>query len=213
VPTLYSGPVNPPRAAWHTTDRQPLADPGCHQNAADTFRRQVAVLFADITGFTRLTETVDPEIVYQRVGPLLNVLAFHVHRYHGEIQQVLGDGFMAAFGLHFTQGDEAERAVRAGQAMLEVGGSEPANLDIHVGIEFGEVLVTHSWEPAAFGVWGHAVNVARRLCEAAAPAQLVLGPAAFNRCQHQVDSLAVRLQLHGITRPVVAHRVGRPEMV
>jgi class 3 adenylate cyclase len=118
---------------------------------------------------------------------------------------------MAVFGLRFTRGDEAERAVHAGHAMLGVGGSEPACLDIHVGIEFGEVLVTHSRDPAAFGVWGHPVNVARRLCDAAAPAQVVVGAAAINRCRHQVDSSAVRLQLRGITRPVIAHRLGRPE--
>jgi class 3 adenylate cyclase len=215
--TLYAAPADPPStaqaapsAAGQSKHRPSPPGPGRHRNAADSHRRQVAILFADISGFTRLTETVDPEIVYQRVSPLLDDLVVHVHQHRGEIQQVLGDGFMAAFGLHSTQGDEAEQAVRAGEAMLAGGGNEPAHLDVHLGIECGEVLVTRRREPASFGVWGHAVNVARRLCEAAAPAQLVVGPAAFTRSRREVDSpAAVLLQLHGITRPVIAYRIGR----
>ena len=63
-------------------------------------RRRAAVLFADLTGFTELVETVEPEIVYQVVRPLLDDLASIAGRYGGEIQQVLGDGSKDSGGRH-----------------------------------------------------------------------------------------------------------------
>jgi class 3 adenylate cyclase len=183
-------------------------NPAGNREAPHPHRRRVAILFADLTGFTHLTETVEPEVVYHTVSQRLDELDRCVHQHGGEIQQVLGDGFMAAFGLHTTRGDEAEQAVGAGRAMLATRPVEPERLDVHVGIEYGEVLVTHPRGPANFGVWGRAVNLARRLCEAATPNQLLIGPALFAHCRHQTTSAAaILLHLHGITRPVVAHRL------
>jgi class 3 adenylate cyclase len=170
-------------------------------------RREVAVLFADISGFTRLVETLDPEIVYAMVRPLMDELVRLVHLHDGEIQQVLGDGFMSLFGLRYAHGSEAERAVEAGLALVRagIGGTSPP---VHVGIEYGEVLVTPSWEPAGFGVWGRPVNLAKRLCDLAGPGEIKVGPAAFARAGHRLSTARpVRLRVKGITSAVVAHRV------
>jgi class 3 adenylate cyclase len=168
------------------------------------------VLFADLSGFTRLVETAEPEIVYERVRPLMDELVLLVHLYGGEVQQVLGDGFMSVFGLRSTIGDEAQRAVRAGLAMVGArGAARQAGLPVHVGIEHGEVLVTPDWEGAGFGVWGRPVNLAKRLCDIAGPGELQVGPAAFARAQDCLDTtMAMRTRLKGITRWIVAHRVG-----
>src|SRR4051812_16864676 len=101
-------------------------------------RRGAAVLFVDLTGFTELVETVEPEIVYQVIRPLMDDLVDLAGRYGGEIQQVLGDGFMCVFGLHETVGDECDRAVRAAQAMIAAGGTEFARPPVHAGLEYGE---------------------------------------------------------------------------
>jgi class 3 adenylate cyclase len=163
------------------------------------------VLFADVTGFTRLVESVEPEVVYKVVGTLMDTLVPVVHRHGGEIQQVLGDGFMAVFGLHTAPGDEAERAVRAGLALV---GATGGHLPVHVGIEYGEVLVTPAWESAGFGVWGRAVTIAARLCDLAGPGDCQVGPAAFARTEHCVGSaVPVPARLDGIADPIVAHRV------
>lgn len=165
------------------------------------------MLFADISGFTRLVETVDPETVYAVVRPLMDELVVLVNAYHGVIQQVLGDGFMSVFGLHTSHGDEAERAIRAGLALASAGGggAQPA---VHVGVEYGEVLVTPSWEPAGFGVWGRTVNLAKRLCDLAGPGELQVGPAAFARAGNRVGvAKPVRARLKGISGAVLSHRV------
>src|SRR5690348_726961 len=85
-------------------------------------RRHAAVLFVDLTGFTALVDTVSPETVYQRVRPVLDELVALVTDHGGEIQQVLGDGFMAVFGLEADATDEVTRAVRAGVALVRAGG-------------------------------------------------------------------------------------------
>src|SRR5262245_15140601 len=148
--------------------------PGRHTNR----RVNVAVLFADLTGFTRLVESADPEVVYEVVRPMMDELVALVNLYEGDIQQVLGDGFMSVFGLRTEGGDEAIRATRAGLALTAAAGRQPGRLPVHVGIECGEVLGSPAWEPAGFGVGGRAVTIAKRLCDLAGPGTILIGPRA-----------------------------------
>jgi class 3 adenylate cyclase len=165
------------------------------------------VLFADVTGFTRLVESAEPETVYEVVHALMHDLVIEVHRHRGEVQQVLGDGFMAVFGLRSEPGDEARRAVRAGLAL--VGAGETGRLPVHVGIECGEVLVTPAWESAGFGVWGRAVNLAKRLCDLAGPGEIQVGPATYARTGQDLSpALPVPVRLEGMASPVVAYQLG-----
>jgi class 3 adenylate cyclase len=148
---------------------------------------------------------VEPEIVYQVVRPLMDDLVAIAHRHGGEIQQVLGDGFMCVFGLRETTGDEADRAVRAGIALIAAGGPQVVRPSVHAGVEYGEVFVTPSWPPAGYGVWGRAVNLAQRLCALAGPGELRAGPGAWARTG--VPSHAEPARLKGIGEPVVSHSV------
>jgi class 3 adenylate cyclase len=171
-------------------------------------RRFAAVLFADLTGFTELVETVEPEIVYQVVRPLMDDLVAIARRHGGEIQQVLGDGFMCVFGLHETAGDEAERAVRAGLALVAAGGAEMVRPSVHAGVEYGELFVTPSWPPAGYGVWGRAVNIAARLCALAGPGELQIGPGAYKRStEESAAALPQRAMLKGVMGSVTTHRM------
>jgi class 3 adenylate cyclase len=166
------------------------------------------VLFADLSGFTELVESVEPEIVYQMVRPLMDDLVAIARRHGGEIQQVLGDGFMCVFGLHDTDGDEAERAIRAGLDLVAAGGAAKVRPSVHAGVEYGEVFVTPSWPPAGYGVWGRAVNLAARLCALAGPDELQVGPGAYSRMSSQrVSALPQRAALKGLASPVLSHRI------
>ena len=166
------------------------------------------MLFADLTGFTQLVETVEPEIVYQVVRPLMDDLVAIARRHGGEIQQVLGDGFMCVFGLFDTLGDEAERSVRAGLAMVAAGGAQLVRPSVHVGVEYGEVFVTPSWPPAGYGVWGRAVNHAQRLCALAGPGEVQIGPGAYKLSTvRPALARAQRARLKGVPVPVMSHRI------
>jgi class 3 adenylate cyclase len=170
-------------------------------------RRHVAVLFADISGFTHLVDTLEPENVFALVRPLMDELVLLVHLHDGEIQQVLGDGFMAVFGLRDTHGDEAARAVRAGLALVSAGHAA-ARPRLHAGVEYGEVLVTPSWHPATFGVWGRPVNLAKRLCEVAGPGEVQIGPAAFaGSGGGAVSAEPARIRVRGFAEAVDVYRI------
>ena len=180
-------------------------------------RRHVAVLFADLSGFTALVESVPPETVYARVAPMLDEFALLVTEYGGLIQQVLGDGFMAVFGLvpasaPAAADDVVERAVQAGLAVVRVGGNAPASLPVHVGVECGEVLVSPSWQSASFGVWGRAVTVAARLCDLAGPSTVYVGPQAARRGGERIldtwadgSTTILHTRLKGMEQELVVH--------
>jgi class 3 adenylate cyclase len=171
-------------------------------------RRYTAVLFADLSGFTELVESVEPEMVYQMVRPLMDDLVIIARRHGGEIQQVLGDGFMCVFGLDESDRDPAEVAIRAGLDLVAAGGAAKVRPSVHVGVEYGEVFVTPSWPPAGYGVWGRAVNLAARLCALAGPGELQVGPGAYSRMtKESFIALPHRAAVKGVAGPVDSHRI------
>jgi len=82
-------------------------------------RRQVTVLFADISGFTALSEQLDPEEVATVTNEVLKDMAEAVYQYEGYVDKFLGDAVMAVFGAPIAHEDDAERALRAALEMRE----------------------------------------------------------------------------------------------
>ena len=76
-------------------------------------RRDVTVLFADLCGYTALSEAFDPELVYGLLNSVLDVLVKEIHRFEGVVNQFRGDGLMASFGIPLAHENDPERAVRA----------------------------------------------------------------------------------------------------
>jgi class 3 adenylate cyclase len=188
--------------------------PGLHGTTDISAQRRtdVAVLFADLSGFSGLVESVDPEMVYATVRPIMDESVTLVDAYGGDIQQVLGDGFMAVFGLRTEPGDlafnAALRAVRVGMALVAATANKPGRLPVHVGIECGEVLVSPSWQPAGFAVWGRAVTVASRLCDLAGPGNIHIGPRTFELVGPDIGHTPpVRARLKGTRGHVLVRRV------
>ena len=109
-------------------------------------RRQVTVLFADLSGYTAFAEQMDPEAVKSQVDRALMRLGSEVERFGGTVDKYIGDNVMAIFGAPVAHEDDAERAVRAGlgmqDAMEEVNDGLPAGVSfaLRVGVNTGEVL-------------------------------------------------------------------------
>src|SRR4029079_16210436 len=76
-------------------------------------RKQVTVLFVDVSGFTSLSARLDPEEVHQLMSRAFEHMLAEVHRYEGTVNQFLGDGIMALFGAPISHEDHARRAVHA----------------------------------------------------------------------------------------------------
>ena len=104
-----------------------------------------------------------------------------VEGHGGTVPQVMGDGFMAVFGVPTAHDDDAERAVRAALAMVSRAGqlasrqAAVAFPGLHVGVNTGEVMVAPSREASGFAIVGDTVNVASRLAGLAVAGQVIVG--------------------------------------
>jgi Double zinc ribbon/Adenylate and Guanylate cyclase catalytic domain len=76
-------------------------------------RKQLTVLFVDISGFMSVSERLDPEDVHRLMTRAFELMLAEVHRYEGTVNQFLGDGIMALFGAPIAHEDHAQRAVHA----------------------------------------------------------------------------------------------------
>src|SRR5437870_7396119 len=83
------------------------------RTALEGERKQVTVLFVDVSGFTSLSERVDPEEVHRLMSRAFDLMLAEVHRYEGTVNQFLGDGIMALFGAPVAHEDHARRAALA----------------------------------------------------------------------------------------------------
>src|SRR6188472_2758154 len=82
-------------------------------------RRVVTVLFADLVGFTGLSENRDPEQVKNLIDRCFEGLVADIAAYGGEVDKIVGDAILALFGAPIAHEDDAERAVRAALRMQE----------------------------------------------------------------------------------------------
>ena len=172
-------------------------------------RRQVTVLFADLSGYTAFAERMDPEAVKSLVDRALMRLGREVSRFGGTVDKYIGDNVMAIFGAPVAHEDDAERAVRAGlsmqDAMSDVNENLPpgVNFELRVGINTGEVLAGAVGE--SYTVTGDTVNVAARLQSAARPGSVTVGERTMRATHAAIDYRVLEpLALKGKAEPVPA---------
>jgi class 3 adenylate cyclase/tetratricopeptide (TPR) repeat protein len=142
-------------------------------------RRLVSVLFADLVGFTSLSEQRDAEEVRELLTRYFDTARQIIGRYGGNVEKFIGDAVMAVWGTPIAQEDDAERAVRAAldltQAVTDLGGEVGApELRARAGVLTGEAAVTIGAEGQGM-VAGDMVNTASRIQSAAEPGQVLVG--------------------------------------
>ncbi len=132
-------------------------------------RRPISVLFADLAGFTSLTEEIGAEAMSDLLHEVHAAIRDQVAKYGGLVEKFMGDGVMALFGAPVAHGDDPERAIRAAfdirEVVRRIGMVHEFDLDVHSGIGFGEVVfegVGVQGRPD-FQTIGDAVNLASRL--------------------------------------------------
>ncbi len=177
-------------------------------------RKVVSVLFADVRGFTAFAGRVPPEEVVWALNDIFTRVIAAVQRENGIVNKFIGDGLMAIFGAPVANGDHARSAARAAlrarTAVDELAESrrkldlEP--LRVGVGVNTGEVVCgcLGTKERAEYSVIGHAVNLAARLEESAAPGQVLLGPETARRLGADFEWRELPpLSFQGIPAPVI----------
>jgi len=177
-------------------------------------RRQVAILFADLSGFTALSRSLDAEQVHEVVDGFTSLVDGIIDGYGGSVDKHIGDAVMALFGAPRAHDDDPLRAARAAldihEAMARWSGSLARPLQAHIGIANGEVVagVVRRGEANDYTVVGDSVNLAARLVAAAAPGETLLSEVMFRslagRC---VCDQVGELQLKGIEVPVKVWRL------
>ena len=157
------------------------APPTARASAAE--RRQLTVMFVDLVGSTALSAALDPEEMSAAIRVYQNAVAGETLRFEGHIAKFMGDGVLAYFGWPQAHEDDAERAVRAGLALVKAVGALEAGgrrLAARIGIATGLVVVGETvgeGEAQERAVVGETPNLAARLQALAAPGSVVISQA------------------------------------
>jgi class 3 adenylate cyclase/tetratricopeptide (TPR) repeat protein len=136
-------------------------------------RRLVSVLFADLVGFTTLSEHRDPEEVRELLSRYFDRCKTLIERYGGTVEKFIGDAVMAVWGTPVAREDDAERAVRAGLALAQAVGELSDLLRLRVGVLTGPAAVELGSESEGM-VLGDTVNTASRLQSLADPGAVLV---------------------------------------
>jgi class 3 adenylate cyclase/tetratricopeptide (TPR) repeat protein len=174
--------------------RPPAATALVPLSAAAGERRQVAVLFADLAGFTALSKEVDAEEVHALLGLFFDRVDRVVEEYGGHIDKHIGDCVMAVFGAPVAHGNDAERAVRAAlaicDAMPELSVEAGRTIHVHIGIAGGQVVAsgTGSASHREYTVTGETVNLASRLTDAAATGEILISDNLWDAVSNRFEA-------------------------
>lgn len=185
-------------------------------------RKQVTILFADISGFTAMSEKMDAEDVHNFIQVLWNKLDNIILKHGGKIDKHIGDAIMALWGVHSTREDDPERAVRAALAMqqeiqqwqqeLQESAVLPLqqSLSVRIGINTGPVILGRIGTMGEYTAMGDTVNIASRLEQAAPPGNILISRSTYLHVRGLFD-LRERapLQAKGKKRPLETYLVQR----
>jgi predicted ATPase/class 3 adenylate cyclase len=187
------------------------------RSALEGERKQVTVLFADVSGFTALSERLDPEEVHRLMAGAFDLILAEVHRYEGTVNQFLGDGIMALFGAPIAHEDHAQRAVHAalgiGAALAryqEELRSRGITFRVRQGINTGLVVVGSIGSDLRmdYTAMGDTTNVAARMQQASAPGQVLIAEATHRLIADHFHTRSLgEITLKGKREPVTAWEV------
>src|SRR5438874_6773165 len=156
-------------------------------------RKLVTIVFADVSGFTALSEKLDPEKVRELINACFDWLVPVVQKYDGTIDKFIGDEIMAVFGAPVAHEDDPERALRAALDMMDAiaafNGANGTELGPHAGINTGLVVAGQIGGHARrdYSVMGDAVNLAARLEDASPVGEIFVGPATYRLTKQLFD--------------------------
>jgi adenylate cyclase len=186
---------------------------------------EVSILFADITGFTTVSETKKPEEVAEFLSNFFSAAVDAIFAYGGTLDKFIGDAVMAFFGAPIPQDDHADRAILAGLMMMERvalwneererEGLVPVR--IRIGINSGPAVVGNvgTEKRVDYTVLGSSVNIASRLESGVAkPGQLVISQNTLDRLvgSFELESLG-EFALKGLQQKMPVYSVKTTQAV
>ena len=181
---------------------------------AEAERRQVTIVFADLSGFTTLSSTHDPEETHDVLSRFFAAVDGVVESYGGTVDKHIGDAVMALFGAPIAHTDDAERACRAAldihATMRALSRDTGLALTVHAGIASGPVVASGIGSEAhhEYTVLGDSVNLAARLVEMATAGETLISDAVRRTLSHLVEAVEVGdVDIKGLSKPVKVWRM------
>ncbi|MDQ8154071.1 MAG: adenylate/guanylate cyclase domain-containing protein [Gemmatimonadota bacterium] len=183
-------------------------------------KRQVAVLFSDIRGFTALSETMNPDAMAKHLTEYFTEMVDCVFRHGGTLDKFIGDAVMAQWGAPIGEPDDADRAMRAALEMMEQldvlnarwRAEGRPEFKIGIGINFGDAFAGNigSERRLEYTVIGDTVNTASRLCSKAMGGEIIISDDC-RRALARPPALEPLepLVLKNKSQPVPAYRIRR----
>lgn len=208
---VCTAPTNPGARFCHVCGTQ-LDTPLDDLKAGD--RRVVTALFADLVGYTRLVDELDPEEVRARVDDALKAMADAVVHLGGSLEKFVGDAVLAVFGAPVAHDDDALRsclcAIEMKQALERLAAGDSRPLELRIGIATGEVVagVREMAGSRSVALTGESMTTAARLQQLAEPGEVLLDQhtAAAAGPRIAVEIAGERV-LRGQSRAVVVHKL------
>jgi class 3 adenylate cyclase/tetratricopeptide (TPR) repeat protein len=211
---VVNAAVGPMREKLATLQAQQTVPPAGQQ------RKQVTVLFADVSGFTAMSETMDPEEVSATMNALWSRLDGAIIAHGGMIDKHIGDAVMALFGTPTAHEDDPERAIRAALAMQAelrafTGGDENGatagsapRLRMRIGINTGVALLGRVGTTGEYTAMGDAVNLASRLEHAAPVGGILISHDTYRHVRGIFDVLPLEpISVKGKVEPIQVYIV------
>jgi class 3 adenylate cyclase/tetratricopeptide (TPR) repeat protein len=173
-------------------------------------RREVTVLFADISGFTRLSSEMDAEEVSIMLNSYFKLVDDVVRSFGGAIDKHIGDAVMAVFGAPTAHSNDPERAVRAAVEIHNTVKDIQPPITVHIGIASGQVVASDigSESHQEYTITGDTVNLASRLQDMAKSRQTFLSNAVHHSLAGMLDCEEVGdVAVKGLSEPVKVWRL------
>jgi adenylate cyclase len=192
------------------------------ENPLDRLSRlEVVALFADMRGFTRIAEKLEPSKVVELLNDFFTLITSVAYEYEGTVFNMAGDSLLVGFGVPLAQADSAQRAVEAACAMIKRFQMHVASWQalygieagLGIGVNRGEAIAGNVGSPTymSYTIIGDAVNVAARLMQNAKANEILISEAVFQGLGPLADSLQPEplqpLTVKGKSAPLPVYRV------
>jgi len=170
---------------------------------AEGERKHITVLFSDLSGYTTMSERLDPEELKEIMSRIFGEIAQVVTRFEGFIEKFIGDAVMALFGVPKAHEDDPIRAIKVAREIHElVDALSPEvqkrigqPISMHTGINTGLVVTGKiDLEKGTHGVAGDAINIASRLSNLANEGEILVGPDTYRQAEGYSPFAAVQVQ-------------------
>ncbi len=169
-------------------------------------RRNVAIIFADISGFTRLSLQYDPEELKNIISRAFDRLINIIQRYGGYIDKIIGDCIMALFGTPVSHEDDPLRSVLCALELKEeiklISRELNVPLNLSIGINWGLCITGDMGIPGSFTVMGKEVNFAERLQESAPPGTIFVSKSLKEITEKEIKYIKRNIKIKGFEEPV-----------